>query len=86
MADTLLQTTTTAPGPLAPEQKKGLVGKTSEFITEVQREMKKVSWPTREQLQDATIVTLALTLLMSAFIFGVDKIFEIVLRLIYGLS
>ncbi|HYM21171.1 MAG TPA: preprotein translocase subunit SecE [Candidatus Kapabacteria bacterium] len=84
MADTLI-TTSTAPGQLAPE-KKGLVGKISGFVTEVQREMKKVTWPTREQLQDATIVTLSLTLLMSAFIFGVDKIFEVVLRLVYGLS
>ncbi len=47
--------------------------------------MKKVSWPTREQLQEATLVTLALVVVASIFVFGVDKIFEITLRLIYGI-
>ena len=46
--------------------------------------MKKVSWPTRDQLQEATLVTLALCVFASVFVFGVDKIFEILLRLIYG--
>ncbi|MBS1902513.1 MAG: preprotein translocase subunit SecE [Bacteroidetes bacterium] len=60
-------------------------GRVSSFITEVQKEMKKVTWPSREQLQDATMVTLVLTIITSAFIFGVDKIFEVVLRLVYGM-
>lgn len=81
MAETTLTTTSTQ---LAPE-KKGMGGRVSSFITEVQKEMKKVTWPSREQLQDATMVTLVLTIITSAFIFGVDKIFEVVLRLVYGM-
>jgi preprotein translocase subunit SecE len=55
------------------------------FFGEVVKEMRKVSWPTREQLQDATIITLVVCVIFSAFVFGVDKIFETVLRLIYSI-
>lgn len=82
MAETTVSTTGGAQ--LAPE-KKGLAGRLNGFIAEVQREMKKVTWPKREELQDATVVTIVLTLLTSAFIFGVDKIFEVVLRVVYGM-
>ncbi len=81
MAETSVTTTSTELA--APKQ--GMGGRLSSFLTEVQKEMKKVTWPSREQLQDATMVTLVLTLVTSAFIFGVDKIFEVVLRLVYGM-
>ena len=55
------------------------------FFSDVAREMKKVSWPSRAELQDATVITLALCLIMSGFVFGVDKIFETVLRFIFRL-
>jgi preprotein translocase subunit SecE len=55
------------------------------FFLDVNKEMKKVTWPTREALIDATIVTLALCLMFSVFVFGVDKIFEVVLRLVYSI-
>ncbi len=80
MADTTLTTTTTAV-----EAPKGLKGKASEFLTGVNKEIRKVTWPSREQLQEATIVTLVLCVVTSAFIFGVDKIFEVLLRFVYSL-
>ncbi len=78
MADTLVSTQ------LAPERK-SLKDKTIGFFIDVNKEMKKVTWPTREELLDATLVTLGLCVLFSAFVFGVDKIFEVVLRLVYSL-
>jgi preprotein translocase subunit SecE len=77
MADTLVSTQ------IAPERK-NLKDKTIGFFIDVNKEMKKVTWPTREALIDATWVTIALCLLFSAFVFGVDKIFEVVLRLVYS--
>lgn len=78
MADTVVTTAA------AESERKGLKNKIVGFFLDVNKEMKKVTWPTREQLQDATIVTLALCIIASLFVFGVDKIFEIVLRLLYG--
>ena len=55
------------------------------FFSDVAREMRKVSWPKRSELQDATIITLVLCLVMSLFTFGVDKIFETIIRGIFRL-
>lgn len=50
---------------------KGLVG----FVRETGNEMKKVSWPSREQVQESTIVTIATCLIISLLVFGIDYIF-----------
>ena len=80
MADTTLSTATTVA-----VEKKSLKDKATNFLSEVSKEIKKVTWPSREQLIDATIVTLVLVVVTSIFIFGVDKIFEVVLRLVYAI-
>jgi preprotein translocase subunit SecE len=77
MADTLVSTQAVA-------EKRNLKDKTLGFFIDVNKEMKKVTWPTREQLIDSTIVTLGLCALFSVFVFGVDKVFEVVLRLVYS--
>ncbi len=65
--------------------KQGLKEKSFSFFTDVSREMKKVSWPKREELQDATIITLVLCVVLALFTFGVDKIFETIIRGIFRL-
>ena len=48
--------------------------------------MRKVSWPKRAELQDATVViTLVLCPVMALFTFGVDNIFETIIRAIFKL-
>jgi preprotein translocase subunit SecE len=66
-------------------EKRSLKQRIVGFFTNVSKEMRKVSWPTRAALQEATIVTIVLCIIFSLFVFGVDKIFEVVLRLIYGI-
>ncbi len=53
------------------------------FFNDVAREMRKVSWPKRAELQDATVITLVLCVIMSLFTFGVDKVFETIIRGIF---
>jgi len=64
-------------------EKVGLPKKSFTFFSDVAREMRKVSWPTRAALQDATVITLALCVMLAAFTFVVDKIFENVIRGIF---
>ena len=66
-------------------EKRSLKHRIGGFFTNVSKEMKKVSWPTRAALQEATVVTIVLCILFSLFVFGVDKIFEVVLRLVYNI-
>jgi preprotein translocase subunit SecE len=44
----------------------------AQFFHEVRVEMKKVSWPTREQLAAFTVVTLVTSLALTALVFGLD--------------
>ncbi len=68
-----------------PGEKQGLRKKSFSFFTDVAREMRKVTWPKREELQDATVITLVLCVALALFTFGVDKIFETVIRGIFKL-
>ncbi len=45
-----------------------------EFIKEVQVESTKVSWPTRYELRDSTIVVIVTVLIVSVFIGIVDRV------------
>ena len=44
------------------------------FFDDVVKEMKKVTWPTKDELKDATGVVLVATLIIAVFIFLVDYI------------
>ncbi|MBN1900961.1 preprotein translocase subunit SecE [Candidatus Sumerlaeota bacterium] len=48
--------------------------KTVTFFKEVKIEMKKVSWPNKEELRNYTIVVLFVVFIMSAYIGLIDKI------------
>ena len=57
--------------------------KISTFLQDVKQEMSKVSWPTREELKGTTIVVIVMTIILSLFIFGVDKILQAILDIVY---
>ena len=42
--------------------------------------MKKVSWPNKEQLQEATIVTIFVVILFTLFTFVVDFVFRTIIQ------
>jgi preprotein translocase subunit SecE len=53
------------------------------FFTDIVKEMKKVSWPKREELKDSTVVVLITSLLFAAFVFVIDKILSEGLKVIF---
>jgi preprotein translocase subunit SecE len=57
--------------------------KIKEFLLDVKKEMSKVSWPTQEELRDNTIMVVVFSLILSAFIYGVDRIYSVILKAIY---
>ena len=46
----------------------------------------KVSWPTRKELMSSAVVVLIASLCIAVFIGLVDKVFDNVMELIYGLA
>ena len=55
--------------------------KTGGFFKSVRAELKKVSWPTRKELKDYTIVVLVMCTLITAGIYLFDMIFRGALQL-----
>jgi preprotein translocase subunit SecE len=60
-----------------------LVARTQEFVKEVRVEFTKVSWPTREEVRDSTIVTIVTVMLIAVFIGIADRIITFGLGLLF---
>lgn len=60
-----------------------MVAKIKKFVNEVSAEMKKVSWPTKEQLRESTVVVIVVTAIITVFTFVVDEIMAVVMHAIY---
>jgi len=54
-----------------------------EFIEEVRVESTKVSWPSRQEIRDSTIVVIVTVFFVMAFIFVVDRILNMGLGLLF---
>ncbi|GAB6071814.1 preprotein translocase subunit SecE [Venenivibrio stagnispumantis] len=46
------------------------------FLIEVKEELKKVTWPSKELVKNATIAVIVFTLLVSLYLWGLDIIFS----------
>jgi preprotein translocase subunit SecE len=55
-----------------------------DFFNGVTKEMKKVTWPTKDELRESTVVVLATTVIMALFVFMVDTVFTEVLKALLG--
>lgn len=56
---------------------------TKSFFTDVSKEMKKVSWPTREQLRESTVVVIVTCLIITAIVFVIDQGMTYLTKFIY---
>lgn len=54
------------------------------YLQDVSKEMRKVSWPSRQEIISNTGITLFATLIVSLFIYGADQIISTVLEFIYS--
>ena len=60
-----------------------MIQKISKYVSEVNQEISKVSWPSREELYGSVVVVLVLCLALSIFIFGVDHILNRLLEVVF---
>jgi preprotein translocase subunit SecE len=61
-----------------------IVAKFTKFLKEVKIEMKKVSWSTRRELIDSTIVVILAVLMLAVFIGICDFLISKFIRIIIG--
>lgn len=55
-----------------------------EYIREVRSETGKVSWPSRAETRQATVVVLVAVALLTAVIFVMDQVFVFLIGLLFG--
>lgn len=53
------------------------------FLQETRTEMSKVTWPTKQELKDATRVVIVASLVLTAFIGVVDQVLSRIIKLIF---
>jgi preprotein translocase subunit SecE len=62
----------------------GFVARIQEFVREVLAEFRKVTWPTRSELLNSTVVVIVVTVVLAFFLGGVDivlaRVVERILR------
>lgn len=57
--------------------------KTTDFLIVTESELRKVSWPTRRELQRQTTVVVVFTLLLGVIIFSADYVFVSLSRILF---
>ncbi len=62
----------------------GIVRRTQEFAEQVQVEMRRVTWPDKDQLRGATIGILIFVFIMAIVIGAMDSVFAAAVRFIVG--
>jgi preprotein translocase subunit SecE len=60
-----------------------MIAKIKEFVGDVSKEMKKVSWPTRTQLKESTTIVVITTLIFTVFIYLIDWIMNLAIGVIF---
>lgn len=60
-----------------------MLAQTKQFMLDVTKEMKKVSWPSREQLRESTLVVIVTCLIITGVTFVIDQAMSQVMKFIF---
>ena len=58
--------------------------KIARFFDEIKSEMKKVTWPTRDELKESTKLVITATFVVTVFVGVVDQILTLLIRRLLG--
>ena len=61
-----------------------MFGKLGGFVQETKQELNKVTWPSRSELWQATMLVIVTTFLMALFIGVVDSLLSLLIRIVLG--
>lgn len=60
-----------------------MIERLKSFLTDTKNELKKVTWPTKEELKEATRVVIVASFLLTIFIGAVDQVLSRIVKLIF---
>jgi preprotein translocase subunit SecE len=58
--------------------------KIRKFLSEIAAEMKKVTWPTREELKESTKLVIIATIVVTLFVGMIDQLLSLIIRRLLG--
>ncbi len=61
-----------------------MLGRLIKFIREVRNELKRVSWPSRDDVRESTTVVIVVVLVLAVFIGLVDRALSYLVSFIFG--
>ena len=53
------------------------------FLKEVREELKKVTWPSRELVRNATVAVIIFTIILSVYLWSIDLVFKRIFDFIF---
>ena len=68
----------------AQQKKQGFAARPRRFARDVQGELRRVSWPDRDQLRQSTAVVLIIVLTLAVYVAAWDFVFRSLARLIFA--
>jgi len=54
------------------------------YLSDVRGELKKVTWPTRNDIQKTTIAVIVLSIIFGAYLYMIDLVFTLVVQRVIG--
>jgi len=57
----------------------GFVGRTVQFLRDVRAEMKRVSWPSANEVKNTTVITIIAVIFFAIYLFLVDRVWAFLL-------
>ena len=66
------------------QTKQGFIAGPRKFVREVQGELKRVTWPDRDQLRQSTAVVLIIVLTLTAYVYVWDLLFQALASLVFS--
>jgi len=58
----------------------GFFERTAQFLRDTRAEMRRVSWPTANEVKNTTIITLIAVVFFALYLFGVDRIWSFLIE------
>ena len=58
------------------------IAEAREFLTEVRSELRKVTWPSRQEVRSTTLVVIATSIFFGFYLWGLDLVFSRILSLV----
>ena len=71
--------------PAGPASSKNImIERIKAYLTDTRSELRKVTWPSRQELRESTQVVIVSTLIVTIFIGVVDQILSRIIKLVFG--